>query len=135
VVEVSHPSKCEHGVYWPAADAINLGCQVCNPDGLPDGPVPVLPRSASDVLAQKTIPASNCVKCGNVRTYSMPNCRVCSTPFTETDLRGYDSPSNKKQPGMCPECSSTVHYETVKKSIWECSECGTKFKAPKEAEL
>jgi len=130
---VSHPSKCEHGVYWPANDNINGGCQQCNPDGLPDGPTPVLPRSSADALAQNNAALTHCKKCGNVRTYCTPNCRVCGTPFPVVDLHA-QGPSNKKQPGSCPECGSNVHYETKKISEWECSECGTKFRAPKELE-
>ena len=26
-----HPSKCDHGVYWPCTDKINPFCQFCNP--------------------------------------------------------------------------------------------------------
>ncbi len=80
---------------------------------------------------QKIVLPANCTKCGNVRTYCTPNCRVCGTPFPEVDFNSQDGPSNRKQLGACPECGSNVHYETNKLSEWECSECGKKFRAPK----
>jgi DNA-directed RNA polymerase subunit M/transcription elongation factor TFIIS len=127
--------KCSHGVYWPASDEVNLGCQQCNPAGLPDGPTPVMPRTAADALMQKVVAVTNCSKCGNVRTYSTPNCRVCATPFPEIDLRGIEGPANKHQVGDCPDCGSSVHYEVKDKpGKWECVECGKVFRAPKTIE-
>jgi hypothetical protein len=127
---VSHPSKCQHSVYWPASDEVNLGCQQCNPNGLGAGEAPVLPRSSSDTLGRSDA-RENC-ECGNLRTYFTNNCRHCGKSFPEAELRGQSNlTANRRQTGACPECCSTIHYETNKKGTWECSDCGTKFKAPK----
>lgn len=134
---MSHPSKCPHEVYWPAKDSVNLGCQQCNPDGLGVGSTPVLPRSSGDTLGRREEPKTNCVKCGNIRTYCTPNCRHCGTPFPEADLRGIVNPSNIKQAGTCPACGSAIHYDVldkagkVKKSEWQCADCDEKYPAPK----
>lgn len=129
---VSHPSKCDHGVYWPAADAIALACQLCNPDGMPTGQDPILPRSSGDTLGRDET-RECCTHCGNIRTYFAPNCRHCGLPFPEDDSRGHaQGTANRRQPGACPECSGCVHYETEKKSIWQCADCATLYKAPKE---
>ena len=133
--------RCEHGIYLSEADVPSgrsWGCSSCFPDGHPEATqVPVLPRSAADSLMQKIVLPANCTKCGNVRTYCTPNCRVCGTLFPEVDFNSQGGPSNKKQPGSCPECGSNVHFEVrdnlgrVSKTKWECSECCTKFHAPK----
>ena len=128
---MNHPSKCAHSVYWPANDPVNLGCQICNPAGLGESPAPIMPRSSSDALTQKMVAVTNCKGCGNVRTYCTDSCRVCGTPFPAADLRGHDGPSNKKQAGGCSACGSTIHYETDKKNLWECAECGETYRAPK----
>ncbi len=137
MVKVSHPSKCEHGVYFPANDEVNLGCQSCNPDGLPAGSEPILPRSSSDGLGRQE-KKENCKQCGNIRTYFSPNCRHCGALFPEVELRGIINPSNITQVGACPKCHGTVHYEVivrgkVLKSRWECSDCGEIYAAPKRA--
>ena len=60
-------------------------------------------------------------------------CRNCGQPFPEDDSRGREQgTANRHQPGACPECSCCVHYETEKKSIWQCADCATLYKAPKE---
>lgn len=124
-------SKCEHGVYFPAGDPVNLGCQLCNPDGLGAGEAPVLPHSSGDTLHHKTSTVDTCV-CGNVRTYSLPNCRVCHRPFPETEQRGRSqTAANSRQAGVCPECGSTVHYEMLKKGWWCCADCECEYRAPK----
>jgi predicted RNA-binding Zn-ribbon protein involved in translation (DUF1610 family) len=128
---VSHPSKCSHGVYWPAADPINLGCQACNPDGLGGGDVPVLPRSSSDTLGRHD-EHETCHGCGNIRTYFSQQCRHCGAAFPDDGARSRgQETANRLQLGACPECGSTVHYETKKKSEWECADCGKKYKALK----
>lgn len=131
---VSHPSKCSHSVYWPAADEIALACQLCNPDGMPAGQDPILPRSSSDSLG-RDVTRECCVHCGNIRTYFAPNCRNCGLPFPDDDSRGQgQETANRHRGGDCSECGSTIHYETNKKSVWECSDCGHKFRAPKLVE-
>jgi hypothetical protein len=126
---VSHPSKCQHAVYWPAADEINMGCQQCNPAGLGAGKEPMLPKSSGDALMRGEA-RETCVGCGNLRTYFAPECRHCGKPFPEDSSRGVGL-ANLHQSGSCPECGSAVHYETEKKSVWLCADCGAKFKAPK----
>lgn len=129
---MSHPSKCPHDVYWPANDPVNLGCQQCNPDGLGnDGSVPILPRSSGDTLGRRD-DKRECCPCGNVRTYSGPNCRACNKPFPESDLRGRAmAAANQLQAGTCPQCGSAVHFETKKKNTWQCADCNTEYNAPK----
>ena len=132
---MKHPFKCSHGVYWPATDEINLGCQYCNPDGLGVGECPVLPRSSSDSLGRFDA-HDTCMACGNMRTYFSQQCRHCGAAFPDDDARGRgQETANRKQLGACTSCGSTVHYETSKKGEWECSDCGVKYKAPRlEAE-
>ena len=122
-------SKCEHGVYWPVADPINLGCQMCNPDGLLlDGPAPVLPRGTAETPHAVS---TNCTGCGNVRTYSSPTCRVCGKLFPEVV---YAENTGKKSVGACPACACPVHYETNRKTIWQCAECLKEYRAPKSTD-
>ncbi len=122
---------CEYGVYIGCNDTLALACQLCNPDGLGAGATPVLPRSSSDTLGRDDA-RENCI-CGNLRTYFTNNCRHCGAAFPETDLRGQsDVTANRRQSGACTECGSTIHYETKKKSMWECADCGTQFRAPKK---
>jgi hypothetical protein len=125
--------KCPHGVYWPAADPIAFSCQQCNPEGTGTGATPVLPRSSSDPLfAIKTKDAETCETCGCLRTYFSPNCRACGTAFPITDLRGREQgTANLHNPGVCPGCNSTVHYEITPKK-WQCADCDTIYKAPKQ---
>ena len=128
---MSRPSKCSHGVYWPAADEINLGCQTCNPDGLGAGECPILPRSSSDVLVRYDA-HETCKSCGGLRTYFSQQCMHCGAAFPDDDVRSRgQETANRRQIGACPECGSTVHYETKKKSEWECSDCRAKYKAPR----
>lgn len=123
--------KCDHGVYWPAGDSVNRGCQQCNPEGLGAGDAPILPRSSGDVLTHQT-PSLDYCTCGNVRTFSFPNCRVCGKPFPDIDRRSRTQFSaNSRQAGTCPKCNSAVHYQTKKKGQWECVDCGTVYVAPK----
>lgn len=125
--------KCSHGIYWPSKDPIAFGCQQCNPDGMGDGAIPVLPRSSGDPLESHVVSHADdyCTQCGNVRTYSSPDCRVCGKMFPVVELRGQTSASNNRQSGQCPKCNSAVHFETDKPSVWECSDCGEHYKAPK----
>jgi RNase P subunit RPR2 len=81
---------------------------------------------------QRIVPVSNCTGCGNVRTYSTTACRLCGTPYPPSDLRGRaQSSANLKQLGTCPKCSSSIHYETSKKTVWCCADCNTEYRAPK----
>lgn len=126
---MGHPSKCEHGVYWPAKDEKAFGCQMCNPDGIGDAPkVP-----AADRLVQRRVPLEHC-DCGNLLTHSTPNCLVCGKKIPEQEFRGLTLPSNNKQPGVCPECFSGVHYQTERKDTWCCADCGARYRAPKNVE-
>ena len=135
---MSHPRKCQHDVYWPSADPVNLGCQQCNPSGLGnDGSIPLLPRSSSDALGRPD-KKENCKQCGNIRTYFSPNCQHCGAVFPEVELRGVINPSNITQAGACPKCHSTIHYEVVRngkvlKSVWCCADCENEYKAPSRA--
>ena len=129
---MSHPNKCSHSVYWPAADDTALGCQSCNPDGMPSGATPVLPRSSGDTLGRENGERATCVACGCLRTYFTANCRNCGVQFPDDDARGHgQTTANRRQTGECPKCGSAVHYETDKISIWCCADCGEKYRAPK----
>ena len=126
-------AKCEHGIYMSGADAAigkSWGCCQCFPDGHPETvETPVLPRSSADVLTRDNA-RETCV-CGNLRTYFAKECRHCGAPFPDVDSRAVTSQSNTRvNAGACPACRSTIHYETNKVSEWECSDCGTKYKAP-----
>lgn len=125
--------KCAHGVYWPDADPVALSCQLCNPGGTGDGPVPILPRSSADPLnAVKTEKIETC-ECGNVRTYFSDICRFCHKPFPKDLERGrVQGTANAHAAGTCPECGSTIHYETKKKNEWECADCGELYPASKK---
>ena len=59
---------------------------------------------------------------------SQPTADIAEQPFPRIPC------ANRRQAGSCPECGSTVHYETDKKSVWQCADCDTKFKAPKITE-
>lgn len=127
--------KCEHGVYIPKADESTgkaWHCQQCYPEGHPEeAQTPVmLPRSSSDSGGSSE--KKTCAKCGNLRTYFTNNCRKCGAEFPEEDLRGRsDARANRRQQGACPGCGSTIHYDTKRKSFWECADCGEEFRAPK----
>ncbi len=126
---VSHSSKCKHGVYLSPNDAdsgLSWGCQQCFPDGHPESTdIPVVIRTEPETVAAST----NCTRCGCVRTYSSPNCRSCRQPFPELV---YDDSSNaRNNPGACPVCGSTSHYETKRRSFWQCVECLKEYRAPK----
>ena len=126
-------NKCSHGVYLPAGDQINLGCQQCNPDGLGGEREVVLPRTSdTDVNFVRHVQREVCSNCGNVRTYSSDACRVCFRPFPALDTSGRLQPTaNERERGRCPKCGSVIHYETKRRSVWECADCGTKFPAVK----
>lgn len=127
---MAHPSKCSHDVYWPAADEINLGCQLCNPDGLGAGEVPVLPRSSGNSLGRHDEARETCHACGNLRTYFKTVCMHCGAAFPDDNLRGRgQETANRRQVGTCPDCGSAVHYETKKKSVWACADCNTEYRA------
>jgi len=128
-------SKCKHDVYLSPSDqdsGLAWGCQQCYPNGHPEVKIePILPRSSCAVIMQGMVTLTNCTSCGNVRTYYSPTCRVCGMTFPEAELRGREGTSNRKQIGVCPDCASTVHYEVPGKKLWECCDCGKKFRAPK----
>ncbi len=123
---------CQHHVYWPLGDPIALACQMCNPDGMPAGPAPVLPRSSGDVLnSNRTEKLDTCNTCGGLRTFSSPNCRACGTLFPVDDAAGrVQASANVHAQGSCPNCSSTIHYEVTKQK-WSCADCDTIYPAPK----
>ena len=127
--------RCPHDIYMPDADAPtgkSWGCTACFPDGHPETTrVPVLPRSSADVLGRDNV-RENCSNCGNLRTYFAPNCRHCGALFPDVDVRSVTTQQHTRlSPGACPECRSAIHYETDKKSVWLCADCGTEYKAPK----
>jgi ribosomal protein L37AE/L43A len=125
-------AKCAHGIYMSGADEAigkSWGCDACYPDGRPDTESPVLPRSSGDALGRDS--ARETCKCGNLRTYFSKECRHCGALFSDVDSRSITSQQNTRtNAGACPACRSTIHYETSKVSIWECADCGTKYKAP-----
>lgn len=128
--------KCEHGVHLSPGETLSWGCQQCYPNGHPEVTEnPVLPRSSGDTMGRKESERELCGSCGNMRTYSGPACLRCLTPFPDDGHRGRGQvTANSRQVGACPECGSCVHYDTEKKSVWECSDCGEKFRAPKVTE-
>ena len=127
-------NRCEHGIYISDADlpsGKSWGCNFCYPEGHPETTqAPILPESSGDPLGRDRS-RKMCAKCGNMRTYYDKACVECGEPFPEEELRGKRSASGgKRLPGCCKECGSTIHYETKKKSIWCCADCGSEYKAP-----
>jgi DNA-directed RNA polymerase subunit M/transcription elongation factor TFIIS len=97
--------------------------------------MPVLPRSSGDTLGRKDSGRETCRACGNLRTYFTTNCRNCGAQFPDDGLRSRNqATANNRQAGECPKCGSTIHYDTEKKSIWCCADCGEKYRAPKPTE-
>ena len=133
--QVSSIQRCVHGIYMSAADAASgksWGCDSCWPDGRPETATPVLPRSSGDTLGRDEGERVKCHACGNLRTYFAKQCRVCGADFPDDDLRGRGQmTANRRQVGECSQCGSAVHYETEKKSVWQCADCMTLFKAPR----
>lgn len=126
--------KCEHGVYLPAADAASgksWGCSQCWPDGHPETTqVPIMPRSSADALGRDSA-RETCSACGNIRTYFSKNCRRCSALFPEVESHSITTQQNTRtSTGACPNCRSTIHYETNKVSKWICADCDTEYTAP-----
>jgi DNA-directed RNA polymerase subunit RPC12/RpoP len=93
----------------------------------------VLPRSSGDTLGRGDGAHATCIACGNLRTYFTANCRNCGAQFPDDQRGRGQTTANRRQSGECPKCGSTVHYETDKKSVWQCCDCDEKFKAPKLA--
>lgn len=127
-------AKCEHGQYIPEGSTLAEYCGFCNPSGpASGGPTPVLPRSSGDPLnVGHTDARGKCTECGCIRVYSMKECPACDTPYPVDKAAREQTIANAKQSGACPECGSTVHYET--KNGWECSDCGKPFTAPKRVQ-
>lgn len=122
--------RCEHDVYLSPSDVASgksWGCQQCYPEGHPEtSQEPILSRNS---IETKQLASTDCTRCGCVRTYSSPNCRSCGQPFPELV---YDDSSNaRNNPGACPVCGSTSHYETKRRSFWQCVECLKEYRAPK----
>lgn len=75
-----------------------------------------------------------CPNCQGTSILAVSNggkCVICHSEFeiiAPTNLR-----ANNKQPGVCPNCGSGVHYEVDRKT-WKCADCDTKYKAPKRVE-
>lgn len=123
-------AKCNHGVYIPEGETISLYCSICNPNGIPDGPVPMLPRSAGDLSnSSKTGGREYCPKCECPRTYSKPICRVCSYMWPIEETGRHQGGANARPEGACPHCGSLIHFETKKKSVWLCADCDKEYKA------
>lgn len=121
--------KCEHGVYKPHELAED--CGLCNPDGNPNRTSSDTPhfnrRSALTMSSTGKLP--HCPDCNTILTVSNGGkCIVCHGEFVieaPEKLR-----ANNKVPGLCPECSSGVHYEKDAKT-WVCCDCDFAYKAPK----
>jgi ribosomal protein L37AE/L43A len=125
-------AKCEHGSYIPAGEIKAVYCPLCNPDGVPEGPVPVLPRSSGDPLRVTRPDELALCQCSGMKLSSLPECPVCGLPFESSKGREQLS-ANVSPSGACPTCGSTVHYVSKKKRVWECADCGTEYPAPKQA--
>lgn len=122
-------NKCVHGVYDPHGDGAY--CQSCNPAGNPDiQAAPTFNRRGSLALTT-TGKLPKCPTCQGNSILTVSNggkCTICKTEFdltAPTNLR-----ANNRQPGVCPECGSGVHFEVDRKT-WKCADCDTQYKAPK----
>jgi len=125
-------AKCEHGSYIPEGHTVAVYCRFCNPAGVADGPTPILPKSSGDALnIKRTDSRGSCASCGCIRVYSMTKCPnpKCGADYPTDKATREQLVANAKQEGSCPECGSTVHYES--KDGWECCDCGKTYPAPK----
>lgn len=124
--------RCEHGIYRSPNETKAWGCVQCYPDGHPAGPTPVLPRSSADPLNANRTEKLEACDCGCPRTYSSTQCRACGKPYApDSSLGRVQGSANAHAQGVCPACSSTIHYATKKLSKWACADCGTEYPAPK----
>ena len=122
-------NKCVHGVYQPEGDQIAFYCSICNPNPV-TGPAPILPKSSGDPLAlDSTDNPEFCPGCGNMRLYSTESCNVCGFSWGKGAGREQGM-ANAKQPGTCPTCGSSVHYE-FKPGVWDCADCGECYPQPR----
>lgn len=72
-----------------------------------------------------------------------PACELCTPerPSNGRDYAKFRMPArgalnerqniraNEHNPGACDVCGSLIHFETDNPRIWECADCGAKFKA------
>jgi ribosomal protein L37AE/L43A len=122
--------RCEHGVYWPEGHAIAFCCEFCNPLGNPGQASPTFNRRGSLALTT-TGKLPKCPNCQGNSILTVSNggkCTICKTEFdltAPTKLR-----ANNRQPGVCPECGSGVHFQVSNKE-WKCADCDTTYRAPK----
>lgn len=128
--------RCEHGTYWPEAHAIAFACQFCNP--LVNEPQEVAAdtpkfnrRGSMDMTETGKLPKCPNCKGDAILTVSKGGqCAICKFEFeigVANHLR-----ANNKQPGVCDECGSGVHFVRSGRR-WECADCGHVYKAPKGA--
>lgn len=122
-------SKCVHGIYLTPGDTKSWGCVQCYPNGHEGAETPVFPESSGDPLGRDD--ARTYCTCGALRLYYTPTCLHCGAAFPEKELRGQRLACNRRVEGICPACGSTIHYETKKKSRWQCADCDTEYSAPR----
>lgn len=125
--------RCEHGVYNPDPDTdLAWGCEACHPNGHPEAPAPVLPRSSGDPLnASRTGELEKC-ECGAIILSTRTQCGVCQKPYPAgAGAFRLQGTANESSSGTCPACHSTIHYATKKKGVWACADCGEEYPAPK----
>lgn len=120
--------RCDHGVYLPEGETKAWGCQSCYPQGHPETTkAPKFNRrSALDITSSGKLP--KCPKCNvpiSVALGGCPDCGIAIENDGDQNLR-----ANNKQQGICPSCSSGIHFETASGKKWECADCGEIYDAP-----
>lgn len=122
-------NRCEHGVYLPPGETKSPGCQSCYPHGRADEKVPKFNRrGALNITSTGKLP--KCPNCQATVPASENKCVECGLEFQVEAAEGLRA--NNKQPGICPECSSGIHFETGNKKEWECADCGARYEAPRK---
>lgn len=128
-------NKCKHGVYDPHGDGAY--CQFCNPatnevSEIPKETPMFNRRGSLNMTETGRLPkCPYCAAQGITSILAVSNggiCAVCHNEFTI--LAPHNLRANNKQPGLCPQCGSGVHFEKDRKT-WKCADCDAEYKAPK----
>lgn len=120
-------------VFMSSAAAFHFNSEKCWPMNIHSAPrnkVPPegsIPRCKHSIYAPDRGKALSCEACFPLRPAFQRN--VVLPPLHRKD--DHDMFANDNGPGRCPKCNGRAHY-VLTDGRWECSECGTKFKAPRK---
>lgn len=130
--------KCEHGVYWPEDQLVAEYCQTCNPatNDLSKPDKKEFPRfnrrgSLSMTETGKLPKCPVCAENGISSILTVSTGGICSVCHSEFVIQApHNLRANNKQPGVCPECGSGVHFDEGGRK-WRCADCSNVYRAPK----